>query len=224
MPARRRGRRFRTPAGATPADCPIARRRDVHPDMTQRHKVFVSYHHANDQSRKQIFDLRFGNRFGILERGAVDLGDIDPALQTDTIRQKIRDEYLRDCSVTVVLVGVDTWRRKHVDWEIGATLRDTRYNPRGGLLGILLPSYQDRHAGTLRVRRDGVVTAYDPCTIPPRLHDNVECGFATLHPWSEDPDTVQSWIHAAYLRKSAVNPDNSHPSYGRNRTGGTGWC
>lgn len=187
--------------------------------MSQRHKVFVSFHHENDQNHKQIFELRFGNRFGILERGAVDLGDIDPDLQTDTIRRIIRDDYLRDCSVTVVLVGVDTWRRKHVDWEIGATLRDTEYNPRGGLIGILLPSYQRAHVRTLRSTNHGTVIGYERGTIPPRLHDNVRNGYATLHLWSEDPDHVQQWIHEAYLRKDRIVPDNSAPSFARNRTG-----
>ena len=185
--------------------------------MPPRHKTFVSYHHANDQAHKRRFDLLFGDRFDILERGSVELGEIDPNLQTETIRQKIRDEYLRDCSVTVVLVGVDTWRRKHVDWEIGATLRDTVHNPRGGLLGILLPTYQRAHASSLRVGRDGAV-AYVHDSIPKRLHDNVVCGYATLHRWSEEPEEVQGWIHAAYLRKSQILPDNSSPAFGRNRT------
>ncbi len=144
--------------------------------MPPRHNVFVSYHHANDQSYKQIFDLRFGNRFGIISRGSVELGEIDPNLQTETIRQKIRDEYLRDCSVTVVLIGTQTWQRKHVDWEIGMTIRHTQHNPRGGLVGIILPSYQRAYPRELRARRDGRVTTYDPGTIPPRLHDNVHCG------------------------------------------------
>ncbi len=187
--------------------------------MSTRHKVFVSYHHANDQNYKEIFDLRFGNRFGILQRGAVNMGDIDAGLTTETIRQKIRDEYLRDCSVTVVLIGVDTWRRKHVDWEIGATLRDTKHNPRGGLVGIFLPSYQRDHSDTLKFRKDGTVTSYDPYTVPPRLHDNVQCGFASLHLWSNDPAEVQGWIHDAYNRKSRIEPDNSYPSFANNRSG-----
>lgn len=56
---------------------------------------------------------------------SVRIGDIDPNLATDTIRQKIRDEYLRGSTVTVVLVGPETWQRKHVDWEIGASIRHT---------------------------------------------------------------------------------------------------
>lgn len=189
--------------------------------MPTRHKVFVSYHHANDQSRKEIFDLRFGNKFGILQRGAVNMGDIEAGLTTETIRQRIRNQYLRDCSVTVVLIGVDTWRRKHVDWEIGATLRHTEYNPRGGLVGIFLPSYESAHSDSFQAWDDGTIE-YDPYTIPPRVHDNVQCEFASLHRWSNDPDEVQDWIHAAYNRKSRIVPDNSYPSFVNNKSG-TRW-
>lgn len=180
--------------------------------MNNRHKVFVSYHHALDESYKNIFELRFGNKFGAIVPGSVKIGDIDPNLPTETIRQKIRDEYLRDTSVTVVLVGAETWQRKHVDWEIGSSIRDTKANPRSGLLGILLPSYYERHVRVAEGK-------YNPRTIPPRLHDNIGKGFAKIYGWSEDPTVVQDWIHQAYLRKSTVLPDNSRDSFGKNRTG-----
>lgn len=176
--------------------------------MSNKHRVFVSYHHALDESYKKIFELRFGNAFGAIVPGSVQVGDINPNLPTDTIRQKIRDEYLRDTSVTVVLIGAETWQRKHIDWEIGSSIRHTEFNPRSGLLGILLPTYP---------RTDK--SKYNTQTIPPRLHDNIKCGFASIHNWSEDAPTVQGWIHDAYLRKSRVSPDNSRDSFGRNRAG-----
>lgn len=180
--------------------------------MSKLHKVFISYHHELDESRKKIFELRFGNAFGAIIPSAVKVGDIDPNLPTETIRQKIRDEYLRDASVTVVLIGAQTWQRKHVDWEIASTLRDTQMNARGGLLGILLPGYYDAHHGGRRGK-------YEPYKIPPRLHDNVACGFATLHDWSEDPDSVQKWVHDAYLRKGRIQPDNGRDLFRNNRSG-----
>lgn len=189
--------------------------------MSGTHRVFVSYHHDNDQARKNIFDLRFGNRFGIIKPGSVNLGDIDPNLATETVRQKVRDEFMRDCSVTVVLVGTQTWQRKHVDWEIGITIRDTLNNPRAGLLGVILPSYAERHGRSISADARGNVLVYDRYTIPPRLHDNIDCGFASLHMWTEDPDRMQQWIHEAYLRKSrtGIEPDNSYPSFANNRSG-----
>lgn len=57
--------------------------------------------------------------------------------------QQIRDNYLRDSSVTIVLVGKDTWKRKFIDWEISASIRNTQNNPRSGLFGIILPTHDD---------------------------------------------------------------------------------
>lgn len=175
--------------------------------MSNRHKVFVSYHHALDEAYKTKFE-RFGSVFDVLVPGSVSDGDIDSNLPAETIRQKIRDEYLRDTSVTVVLIGAETWQRKHIDWEIGSSIRQTAYNPRSGLLGILLPTYPRTDA-----------SKYNPHTIPPRLYDNIKCEFATIYNWSDNPTAVQGWIHDAYVRKSTKQPDNSRESFGKNRTG-----
>lgn len=177
--------------------------------MSNRHKVFVSYHHALDEAYKSKFE-QFGSIFDVLVPGSVSYGDIDSNLPDETIRQRIRDEYLRDTSVTVVLIGAETWQRKHIDWEIGSSIRHTEYNPRSGLLGILLPTYP---------RADP--TKYNPRTIPPRLYDNSKCEFAVIYNWSDNPTTVQDWIHQAYLRKSTKLPDNSRAPFGKNRTGDT---
>jgi hypothetical protein len=173
-----------------------------------RHRVFVSYHHANDQAYRDQFERLFAQVHDVMVSQSVQIGDIDPNLPTETVRQRIRDEYLRDSTVTVVLIGAQTWQRKHVDWEIGSSIRDTKYNPRSGLLGILLPSYP---------RRD--VNQYNRYTIPPRLHDNVECGFAKIYNWSDDPVAVQRRIHFAFEQRNLVTPDNSYPSFVNNRNG-----
>lgn len=178
--------------------------------MSNRHKVFVSYHHDNDQDYRDLFEGLFSDIHDIMVSQSVQIGDIDPNLNVDAVRQQIRDEYLRDSTVTLVLVGEETWKRKHVDWEISASLRDTEFNPRSGLLGILLPTYP---------RPDGDPTKYSRYTIPPRLHDNIECGFAKIYNWSEDPDVVQQRIHEAFNRRNQVNPNNSRPLFANNRSG-----
>lgn len=170
-----------------------------------RHKVFVSYHHDKDQYYRNLFEYLFANIFNIMVSKSVQIGDIDSNLKSETIRRKIRDEYLRDSTVTVVLIGSETWKRKHVDWEIYSSIRDTEYNSRSGLLGIILPSYPRKE--------------YDPYTIPPRLYDNVECGFAKLHNWSENPIKVQEWIHDAFQQRNNIIPDNSFPLFSNNRSG-----
>lgn len=180
--------------------------------MGNRHNVFISYHHANDEGYKREFERLFSGIYDVLQTKAVSDGDIDPYIKTETIRQKIRDEFIRDASVTVVLVGSETWKRKHVDWEISSSLRNTQLNSRTGLLGIVLPSYP---------RSD--MSKYDAGTIPPRLQDNIECEFSQIYNWSNDPYEVQGWIHEAYLRRNRVNPDNSRDLFRNNRSSDR-WC
>jgi len=180
--------------------------------MGCRHNVFVSYHHENDEDYRIKFERIFSDIYDIMETKAVSDGDINPYLQTETIRQKIRDEFIRNASVTVVLIGSETWKRKHIDWEISSSIRDTQLNSRTGLLGIILPTY---------IRAD--TSRYNPGTIPPRLQDNVECEFAKLYNWSDDPYQVQGWIHDAFLRRKRILPDNSRDMFGQNRSSDS-WC
>ena len=174
----------------------------------KRHKVFVSYYHAEDQVARDNFENLYADTYNIIDSRSVELGEIPHGLRLDETARRIRDHKLRDSTVTVVLIGKNTWRRKYVDWEIAATIRDTAANPRSGLLGMFLPSHPS-HGGK----------CYDPYTIPPRLHYNVECGFASLHDWSNLPDEVARWIDSAYQRRNKINPDNSHVRFAKNWKG-----
>ncbi len=73
--------------------------------MTERHKVFVSYHHANDQAYRNEFERLCRD---VMDSRSVEEGDIDPNPNVETVARTIRDGYLRDSSVTVVLVGTQT--------------------------------------------------------------------------------------------------------------------
>ena len=71
-----------------------------------RHKVFISFH-EHDLEYKEEFVRKMGKR--IVDR-SVDTGNIDDTgMKTATVRQKIRDEYIRDNTVTIVLIGPRTW-------------------------------------------------------------------------------------------------------------------
>lgn len=178
--------------------------------MNDRHRVFVSYYHCEDQGYRELFENLFVDIHDIMVSESVEMGDIDPNLSTERVRQIIRDEYLRDSTVTVVLVGAHTWQRKFVDWEIGSSIRQTQYSSRSGLLGIILPTYP---------RSFDNPNSYYRYTIPPRLHDNIECGFAKIYNWSNNPTEVQNWIHDAFKRRTERQPDNSRDSFKNNRSG-----
>lgn len=105
------------------------------------HKVFISYHHDNDQWAKQaLLNLNRSNNYSIFIDSSVDTGDIDESLSDESIRQKIRDEYLQDSTVTILLVGVETKNRKHIDWEIYSSMYDGQVNKKSGILVIQLSS------------------------------------------------------------------------------------
>lgn len=102
------------------------------------HKVFISYHHGNDQGYKDSL-VKFGKQHSIFVDRSVDTGDIPDQWSDETIRQEIRDNYLRDSTVTIVLVGEETRRRKHVDWEIYSSMYDGSVNKKSGIVVINLP-------------------------------------------------------------------------------------
>ena len=172
-----------------------------------RHKVFISFY-EKDIQYKDEFVRMMGKR--IVDR-SVDTGNIDDTgLKTATVRQKIRDEYIRDASVTIVLIGPRTWQRKHVDWEIGSSIRRTKRNPRCGLLGIVLPNHSSYgKRGNLHL-------------IPPRLADNSkgEDPYALIYDWPNPlaPAKIAQWIHRAYVHRNGTQPNNSRTPFARNRT------
>ena len=178
---------------------------------TKRHKVFISYFHDDDQEWKGRFVRMMGDR---MVDKSVNIGDIaDNRPPTEETLRQIREEHISDATVTVVLIGPRTWQRKYVDWEINVTLRDTRMNPRCGLLGILLPAHPDFN------RQE-----YNPRLLPPRLADNCDGDdpFAYIYHWrnAKSADTVQDWIHQAFnRRRRQPDPDNGRHPFGRNWNG-----
>lgn len=107
--------------------------------MSTKHKVFISYHHDSDQQYKEEL-LECNDKYQIFIDRSVDTGDISDDLTDEQIRTKIRDEYLRDTTVTILLVGTETKKRKHVDWEIYSSMFDGQINKKSGILVIQLPS------------------------------------------------------------------------------------
>lgn len=103
------------------------------------HRVFISYHHANDQWYKDEL-VKFAEKNKIFEDYSVNTGDIPDDWSDEKIREEIRDNYLRDSSVTILLVGTETRYRKHVDWEIYSSMFDGKRNKKSGIIVIQLPS------------------------------------------------------------------------------------
>ena len=162
-----------------------------------RHKVFISYHHDNDQ----FYANELMNEFvefnpyksftiqSIFEDCSIHDGDIDDSLPPESIRKKIRDEFIKDASVLIVLCGSETRKRKYVDWEIHAAMFDTDNNPKLGILVITLPTisqwvFAPEDTDKPLVSRGNVCTWYSLASrqdmekyypyLPSRIVDNFE--------------------------------------------------
>lgn len=112
-----------------------------------RHRVFISFHH-DDQDEVDDFVETFDHERKIFIARALGIGisqDIIDSTDTDYVMQRIRTLYLKDSTVTIVLIGKCTWARRYVDWEIQASLRHGATVTPNGLLGIKLPSYKKTH-------------------------------------------------------------------------------
>ena len=103
------------------------------------HKVFVSFHHANDQCYKDEL-VKWGTENNVFIDGSVDMGEIPDNWDAQHIREYIRDNHLKDTTVTILLVGTETKNRKHIDWELFSSMYDGKVNKKSGILVINLPS------------------------------------------------------------------------------------
>ena len=169
--------------------------------MASRHRVFISHHDEDREYKKRFLQMMEGLVIDV----SVDEDDIDDdGLATETIRREIRDGYVRQASVTIVLIGPCTWQRMHVDSEIHSSIRHTDYNQRCGLLGIYLPEHPDY--GPKRYREK---------LMPAKLADNVKGGdpYALLYDWPRKRTgrrfDVQDWIEKAFKRRGGTPPDSS---------------
>lgn len=84
------------------------------------HKTFLSYHHANEQDLKDELIKKHGGE-SFIDKSVSD-GDINEDNAEETIMKTIREDYLADSTVVVVLVGEETALRKYVNSEIQAAL------------------------------------------------------------------------------------------------------
>ena len=93
-------------------------------------------------------------------------GEYDPDKSDEYIKRLIREDKVSDSSVVIVLVGPNTRKRKHVDWEIYAGLRSS-VNGSYGLVGIMLPELNElphscvKQYDTIRIEEnDGLLMFY----------------------------------------------------------------
>jgi len=136
-----------------------------------KRRVFVSYHHGGDQVYYDAFSRTFCDTYDVITDNSLER--VIDSEDVDYVMRRIREQYISGTSCTIVLVGRDTWGRKYVDWEIKATLEKKH-----GLIGVQLPSAS--------------VDANGNVTVPGRLHDNINSGYALWVNWEQLTASAQA--------------------------------
>lgn len=148
-----------------------------------RHKTFISYH-REDQEEVDKFIETFDHERDVFIARAVGsdqtMDDLIESDDDDYVMRRIREEYIKDSTVTLVFIGKNTWTRKFVDWEIAASLRQ---GPKAGLpngvLAILSPELSE-------------------AILPDRFVDNWESGYARYYPYPKNRTQLANWIDEAF--------------------------
>ena len=191
------------------------------------HKVFVSFHHANDQKYKEGL-VSWAEKNKVFIDGSVDMGEIPEDWDDQKIREYIRDEHLQDTTVTILLVGTETKNRKHIDWELYSSMYDGTVNKKSGIIVILLPSVKSEY---YTCAHSSEKTFYPETTqwmsidsreeyhrrypyLPERIIDNLlePNAFISVINWDKlTPDILRQMIDNAYNSRATCTYDLSRP-------------
>ena len=176
-----------------------------------KRRCFISYHHADEREVQTFLDT-YSNAEVFTHRAlGLDMAnDIVDSNDTDYVMRRIRQQYMQNTSVTIVMVGQNTWKRRYVDWEIAASLRNGFANPANALLGIKLPSY-----------------AYGIQQYPDRLNDNLNAQgaadgtpcYARCIPYPTNSAELRAAIEEAHQRRQNESHliNNTRARFGYNR-------
>jgi hypothetical protein len=164
--------------------------------MSVRHDCFIISHPA-DRDHADAFIVRFRDVFIPRARGVTEADGLAVSAEADRepVLHAIRQKYIWEARLTIVLTGECTWASRFVDWEIAAALRADEIGPRTGLLGIRLP-----YLGGAR-----------PAVVPERFADNVDAEYADFRGYPATSEELRYWVEGALVRAQYGTPDNHRP-------------
>ena len=171
--------------------------------MAVKHRCFVSYHKVNSAAVKNFVE-EFAEVFTARTVGVTDEDDFINSEDTEYVMRRIREKYLSNTTVTIVLIGECTKARKYVDWEIASSLRNDPVNGRSGLLAINMKSVGSR------------------ALAPPRLYDNYDSknragSYALYQTYPSTATVLRNAIQAAFDRRETHTPNNTRILFKNNR-------
>ena len=100
--------------------------------------------------------------------------------------RRIRELYLQDSTVTIILIGECTWARRFVDWEIQSSIRNPSKGLPNGLLAIKLRESYSK--------------------LPERVSLNINSGYSKSYKYPKNSNSLENMIEDAFkARTEKVN-------------------
>jgi hypothetical protein len=178
--------------------------------------IFLSYHHGGDAAARDRFERENGS---VIRSSSIYPGEI---IRKREVPRELRKRIV-GCDFVVVMVGLETYARSWVDWEIHAALARDRGGTTKPVVGILLPEMATTGAllssllesppprmavaELLRLSDElsGELVANTGATIPARLLDNLLTGYASLISWPASPTALLDALTSSIGRARSVN-------------------
>lgn len=155
-----------------------------------KRKVFISYHHANEQKVVDEFIKTFSEDYEVFTDGSLE--DASDSDDSEYLNQVCR-ESIDGTSVTIVMIGTQTGCRKFVDWEMRYTLY-----VKHGLVALSSPGLMDSAA-----------------CLPERLKDNRKSGYAKWYTYPTTAASLKTIIEEAF-NADPGKINNSREKMGKN--------
>lgn len=148
-----------------------------------RHKTFISYHGDDHEEVEKFIKTFDHNRDVFIARALGSDQTMDELIDSESdeyVMRRIREDQIKDSTVTLLFIGKNTWNRKFVDWELAASLHQgSKAGLPNGVLAILSPKLSK-------------------AILPDRFVDNWETGYANFCPFPKNRTQLAKWIEQAF--------------------------
>ena len=164
------------------------------PSDVIRRKVFISYF-KGDKPWVDALVRDYGQQgTGVFIPRVVGVKDEDDFVNSDNpdyIISAIRERYIQDTSVTILIIGQCTHSRKYIDWEIKSSLRQPVKGMPNGLLGLAVAPPKDPFGNPIWH------------VLPERFSINYkdkrpDLSYAQYRTWPTNAAELRKWIEESY--------------------------
>ncbi len=172
-------------------------------------RVFVSYHHGLNKGHAEkiqsIIQSLGYNDISITDE--IKIEDEDTKTE-ETIRREIRDRFLREVDVTIVIVGQDSINRKHIDWEIRSSIYRFENSREGSI--VVVNALADENRGSKWIMDPELIDLVDVGKSPEKIRfwPNEFPGASNSFDWL--PERIFNSIKNNYDYDSCMSGNYQH--------------